>query len=362
MNLNENKVFILSGILIFFFLGIIITLGMFKDTLIPVSAMVDLVSFWFVFSSINLFFISFINIGSPSKHYSLYKIIWLQEMLVIMGVFGAVIGLLFMFSEIYNNPDLDVASRLGGSLAVSIITIVYALFGAFSFFLLEKYIELNKNNSITPNIQNPPEIFKFSSLINLLVFTLLIGLAYYFCSIQIGESIIEILFYNDIIFIIALILILILFYKGDSFLNLFKSLFWYYTDSEKNIRYNIIYIQNMKKIFGVLFSITLIIVPILLWGGMHMVADGLINTPDANYESNILPFISIRNTIYYSHWSCIVIILLGVLEGSQANKLYLQTSEIPTFDRYYALKFLLAPIFLLYLYIGFSTILAFIAI
>ena len=152
-----------------------------------------------------------------------------------------------------------------------------------------------------------------------------------------------------------------MFYKGDSFLNLFKSLFWYNTDSEKNIRYNIIYIQNIKKIFGVCFSITLVIVPILLWGGMTISPDSSATTVE-KYGSNVLPFVSIRNTLYYSHWSCIFIVLLSLMEGSQANKLYLQIGETITFDRYYALKFLLAPIFLLYLYIGFSTILAFIVI
>ena len=109
------------------------------------------------------------------------------------------------------------------------------------------------------------------------------------------------------------------------------------------------------------FSITLVIVPILLWGGMTISPDSSATTVE-KYGSNVLPFVSIRNTLYYSHWSCIFIVLLSLMEGSQANKLYLQIGETITFDRYYALKFLLAPIFLLYLYIGFSTILAFIAI
>ena len=360
MNLFKNKVFIISGIVIFSLLIIIFTLGMFKDSSMRVWAMNDLISFILVFSAINLFFIAFINIGKPTKEFYLFKTIWLQEMIVILGVFGAVLGLLFMFSAIVNNPNLDAASRLGGSLAVSIITIVYALLGAFSFFLLEKYIELNKNTSISPNIQSPQEGFKYTSIVNLLVFMGIIIFCYFLVS-MIPDVNITILFYNDLIFIVVLILILILFYKGDSFFNLLKSLFWYNTDSEKNIRYNIIYIQNMKKIFGVCFSITLVIVPILLWGGMTVSPDSSATTVE-KYGSNVLPFVSIRNTLYYSHWSCIFIVLLSLMEGSQANKLYLQIGETITFDRYYALKFLLAPIFLLYLYIGFSTILAFVVI
>ena len=364
MNLHKNRIFIISGILIFFLLSIIFTLGMFKNTQITVFAMWDSISLLIVFSSINLFYIAFINIGNPSKQFSLYKIIWLQEMVVILGVFGAILGLLFMFFAIVNlqNPSVDIAAKLGGSLAVSIITIVYALLGAFSFYLLEKYIYLNKNNTITPKIKEPLGGFKLSSLINISVFGFIFGMCYFLASSSSGVSIKDSIVYINKIFIIVIILIFILFYKGDSFFNLFKSLFCYFTDDEKNIRYNIIYIQNIKKVLGVLFSITLIIVPILLWGGMSMGAGELIDSPIENYESNILPFISIRNTIYYSYWSCIAIILLSLLEGSQVNKLYIQTGETINFDRYYALKFLLAPMFLLYLYIGFSTILAFVAI
>ena len=89
MNLLKNKVLIISGIIIFSLLIIIFTLGMFKDSLMRVWAMNDLISFILVFSAINLFFIAFTNIGEPTKEYYLYKTIWLQEMIVILGVFGA---------------------------------------------------------------------------------------------------------------------------------------------------------------------------------------------------------------------------------------------------------------------------------
>jgi len=351
MNLFNNVVFIISGILMFLFLSVIFSLGMFEDTLIGIWAMLDPISFMVVFSAVNLYFIAFINIGKPKMGFHLYKSKWLQEVMIILGVFYAVTPLFVMFAGDWIKTTDNLASQLGGSLAVSIITVAYALLGAFSFFVLEKFIELNKNNSPKPNVHNPKEKFKFTSLVHTLIFGFIFAMAYYLVIISIRGNL-TIFISNNLIFVFVIILFLTLFYKGDSFLNLIKSLFVYFTDNEKNIRYNIYYIQNMKKILGVFFSITLIIVPILLWGGMV----------EKTGESNVLPFISIRNTLHYSHWSGIFIILLSLMEGSQANKLYLQTGDIITFDRYFALKFLLAPIFLIYLYIGFSTLLAFVVI
>ena len=55
-----------------------------------------------------------------------------------------------------------------------------------------------------------------------------------------------------------------------------------------------------------------------------------------------------------------IILLLNVIEGREVAKLYFETGKINTGDRFYSIKYILAPAFLLFFTFSFGIMLSFI--
>ena len=167
----------------------------------------------------------------------------------------------------------------------------------------------------------------------------------YMGSINMGG--VTVLFSSDsFIYHITILVIFILFYGGNSFINLIKNLFWYIPDTEKNINYNIKYIRDMKKILAMIICIALLCAPIVMLVSFVMEA----NNPTVGLKNGALQFM----------WILDFIILLTIIEGREVTKLYFQTGKINAGDRFYSIKYILAPSFLLFFTFTFGILISFI--
>ena len=323
-------------------------LGVFGGDIESSGSLWDFISFIIVYiSAILLFVMAFIGTKKSSKSFFIYKLIWLQEIFIISGLSGTIIGFVLTLHsmELAPLPETDPTMSLISNLAIAMITMLYGFMGAFTVYLIQKYYEMKHDKTDNINVEKPKEGFLILSLICFLLIGGFTGGAMYIGSINMGG--VTVLFSSDsFIYHITILVIFILFYGGNSFINLIKNLFWYIPDTEKNINYNIKYIRDMKKILAMIICIALLCAPIVMLVSFVVEA----NNPTVGLKNGALQFM----------WILDFIILLTIIEGREVTKLYFQTGKISAGDRFYSIKYILAPSFLLFFTFTFGILISFI--
>ena len=330
--------------------------GIFNKSQGGFSAIWDALSFQIVYiSAILLFFMTFIRTKKSSKDFFIYKLIWLQEMFIISGLSGTMFGFVLTLNamEMEMTPGVDPIAVLISNLAISMITIVYGFMGAVTVYLIQKYHEMNIDKKDDNIVEKPKKGFLFSSLIYFLIVVVFTGLAIYIGSGYFGG--VRILASpGSLIYIVTILIIFIFFYKGNSIINLIKNLFWYIPDQVKNIEYNLKYIRDMKKILAMIISVSFLCAPIVMLVALTMPTEENI----FGWNSNI--FIGLKNGGLQFMWVLDFIFLLNIIEGREVSKLYFETGKISAGDRFYSIKYILAPSFLLFITFSFGIMLSFI--
>jgi len=354
-----KQIYIFSLQILFTLLFLPFAIGMFKGVEGGFGSVWDALSFIIVIvTAILLFLMTFNYTKNSSKNFFIYKLIWLQEMFIISGLFGTIIGFAFTIIAMDSPvPGVDPTNELISNMAISLITLIYGFVGALIIYMVQKFVEMkdisNENEEI--KIVKPKEGFLLSSFIYFFLFLILsLGIIYIGSSSLGGSSAlvpIECLYY-----IVIVLIILILFYNGDSFINLMKNIFWYLPNTEKNIVYNLKYIRNMKKIVAMIICVSLLIGPITMLIGMLFPSETEI------LGLNVAPFIGLKNGALQFLWILDFIILLTIIEGREVSKLYFETGKINAGDRFYSLKYILGPAFLIFFTFSFGIILSFIVL
>ena len=319
-------------------------MGVFGGDIESSGSLWDFISFIIVYiSAILLFVMAFIGTKKSSKSFFIYKLIWLQEIFIISGLCGTIIGFVLTLHsmELAPLPETDPTMSLISNLAIAMITMLYGFMGALTVYLIQKYYEMKHNKTDNINVEKPKEGFLILSLICFLLIGGFTGGAMYIGSINMGG--VTVLFSSDsFIYHITILVIFILFYGGNSFINLIKNLFWYIPDTEKNINYNI----DMKKILAMIICSALLCAPIVMIVSFVVEA----NNPTVGLKNGALQFM----------WILDFIILLTIIEGREVTKLYFQTGKINAGDRFYSIKYILAPSFLLFFTFTFGILISFI--
>ena len=356
-----KRIYIFSLQILFTLLLLPFAIGMFKGVEGGFGSVWDALGFIIVIvTAILLFLMTFNYTKNSSKNFFIYKLIWLQEMFIISGLFGTIIGFAFtiiaMDSPRIDN-EADPTNELISNMAISLITLIYGFVGALIIYMVQKFVEMkdisNENEEI--KIVKPKEGFLLSSFIYFFLFLILSLGIIHIGSFSLGGSSalvpIECLYY-----IVTVLIILILFYNGDSFINLMKNILWYLPNTEKNIVYNLKYIRNMKKIVAMIICVSLLIGPITMLVGTLFPSETEI------LGLNVAPFIGLKNGALQFLWIIHFIILLTIIEGREVSKLYFETGKINAGDRFYSLKYILGPAFLIFFTFSFGIILSFIVL
>ena len=323
------------------------------------GAIWDVISLIIVYvAAILLYLVTFKNTKKCSKNFFIYKLIWLQEMFILSGILGTFLGFIFIFQamELDGVPGVDPAAALISNFAIAIITLLYGVLGASIIYFIQKYHEMRNDDSDSVEVIKPKEGFLFPSLLFFLIFVGLDVLAAFIGSEHTG-GLSVLLQIESLIYILTVTIILILFYKGDSLINLIKNTFWYIPNKQKHIEYNLKYIRNMKKITAMFIIISLLCAPIVM-----LVAICCLPPEINNLGWNNTPFIGLKNGGIIFLWLLFIIIILTIIEGREASKLYFETGKISAGDRYYSLKYILAPAFLLFFTVSIGIMLSFIAL
>ena len=346
--------------ILFSFLPLPFLIGIFENSPGGFSSIWDAISFIIVYiSAILLFLMTFIGTKKSTKPFFIYKLIWLQEMFIISGLSGTIIGFVLTLNAMGMEmaPGVDPMVGLISNLAISMITLIYGFSGAFAVYLIQKYHEMKPDKMENVDIEKPKTGFLFSSILFFILFIVLNGLAINLATNLGSENVggINVLVSSEsLIYIMTVLIILIIFYKGNSFINLIKNLFWYAPDTENNIEYNLKYIRDMKKILAMIISVSFLCAPIVMLVALTM-------PPEDNIfwgNSNI--FIGLKNGGLQFMWVLDFIFLLNIIEGREVSKLYFISGKISAGDRFYSIKYILTPTFLLFFTFSFGIMISFI--
>ena len=345
MNLQKNYILLLFGTIVFGVVLILISIPLFSSINLRVSAMNDPISFYLVNIAACLLFMTafgFIKQGNINLLY--YKLIWMQDNLIILGFLGLGLGFVFMLLGMFvpPPPGVDPTAKLVGSLAIAMITVVYGFVGASVFYLIQKYYEFKDEHNDENKLITPKEGLQLHAIIYLIMFFAIIFIASYIGSLDAGTSLINIFTLDAIIFVICINIIFILLYK-DNYLKLLRNVFWYIPESEATILYNIKFIRSIKKITSIIISIILIITPILLLASLSI-------PPDEHEfswgESASVVFIKVL--IYYIYM-ILMIIIMNIIEAREICKLYLANGKVYAADRFYVITYIIPPAIFLYI-------------
>ena len=99
---------------------------------------------------------------------------------------------------------------------------------------------------------------------------------------------------------------------------------------------------------AIFYCLSFLITPMLIHGGI------------AHGDNS--PFYSLQNAVHLFFWGGVCILFLTIMQGQQVNYLFINTGEIIETDKFFALKFYLIPIFIIYLYFSFCVVLGFVVI
>ena len=339
--------------ILFSFLPLPFLIGIFKNSPGGFSAIWDAISLIIVYvGAILIFLMTFNNTNKCSKPFFIYKLIWLQEMFILSGIMGVLIGFVFTMNSmsIPPPPGMDPTNIVISNMAISLITLVYGFVGALTIYLIQKFYELKSDDLDDIEVKKPKEGFLLSSFIYSILFIVFECSAIYVGSANAGGYSVLVSI-ESLICIVTLLVIFVLFYNGNSFIDLLKNLFWYVPDTGKNILYNLKYIHNMKKISAMFICVSLLCVPIVMLVSLFLSGDN-------NEWDN--PTIGLENGGLLFFWILDFIILLTIMEGREVTKLYFETGKISAGDRFYSIKYILAPAFLLFFTFSLGIMISFI--
>ena len=237
--------------ILFSFLPLPFLIGIFKNSPGGFSAIWDAISLIIVYvGAILIFLMTFINTNKCSKPFFIYKLIWLQELFILSGIMGVLLGFVFTMNSmsIPPPPGMDPTNIVISNMAISLITLVYGFVGALTIYLIQKFYELKSDDLDDIEVKKPKEGFLLSSFIYSILFIVFECSAIYVGSANAGGYSVLVSI-ESLICIVTLLVIFVLFYNGNSFIDLLKNLFWYVPDTGKNILYNLI----MNNFFIVCF-------------------------------------------------------------------------------------------------------------
>ena len=110
----------------------------------------------------------------------------------------------------------------------------------------------------------------------------------------------------------------------------------------------------MKKILAMIISVSFLCAPIVMLVALTMPIEENI----FGWNSNI--FIGLKNGGLQFMWVLDFIFLLNIIEGREVSKLYFETGKISAGDRFYSIKYILTPTFLLFFTFSFGIMISFI--
>ena len=336
----KNRNYLIIGNLLAIVLGLIFAMLTSENTIKGYYMYLDTIGWIIIVIPLILFYIiAFpdINQVSDIKIMS-YKMRWLQNMTIYLGILGTFLGFTFLWGEIFEVGVKDIINSpvaiLSRSLSIAFLTLVYALLISFSFYVLAFFV---KENSDIPTKESGKRIFT-----NIIVIA--VTIIVYLLPLTLGSSssgIVEFKamgFNNKYIFLLFFGVIVFYHFQPNSSISmLIKNLFCDCKESIDSVKGQLKAINSTKRFIMGICLIAFIFIPTAIFSTLSYVISD---------STQIIGLITSGTQIFL--WGFILIVILTTLEGKYNYKLFQHEGSIIE-DRMFLPKYVALPTILYYL-------------
>ena len=336
----KNRNYLILGNLLAIVLGLIFAMLTSENTIKGYYMYLDTIGWIIIVIPLILFYIiAFpdINQVSDIKIMS-YKMRWLQNMTIYLGILGTFLGFTFLWGEIFEVGVKDIINSpvaiLSRSLSIAFLTLVYALLISFSFYVLAFFV---KENSDIPTKESGKRIFT-----NIIVIA--VNIIVYLLPLTLGSSssgIVEFKamgFNNKYIFLLFFGVIVFYHFQPNSSISmLIKNLFCDCKESIDSVKGQLKAINSTKRFIMGICLIAFIFIPTAIFSTLSYVISD---------STQIFGLITSGTQIFL--WGFILIVILTTLEGKYNYKLFQHEGSIIE-DRMFLPKYVALPTILYYL-------------
>jgi len=336
----KNRNYLIIGNLLAIVLGLIFAMLTSENTIKGYYMYLDTIGWIIIVIPLILFYIiAFpdINQVSDIKIMS-YKMRWLQNMTIYLGILGTFLGFTFLWGEIFEVGVKDIINSpvaiLSRSLSIAFLTLVYALLISFSFYVLAFFV---KENSDIPTKESGKRIFTNIIVIavTIIVYLLLLTLE------SSSSGIVEFKamgFNNKYIFLLFFGVIVFYHFQPNSSISmLIKNLFCDCKESIDSVKGQLKAINSTKRFIMGICLIAFIFIPTAIFSTLSYVISD---------STQIFGLITSGTQIFL--WGFILIVILTTLEGKYNYKLFQHEGSIIE-DRMFLPKYVALPTILYYL-------------
>ena len=232
---------------------------------------IDLISFSIVIlSAFALYYGAFITAGNKRIKLQRFKLRWLQEVLLELGIIGTLIGITFIAAGVTTIKDMDrFIPMVGSGLATSLTTIFYGFTPALGLYFIEKRLIATKKDEIfAPH--SVKSGFSLRSIVGLwFVLGLLFGVIY-IQGIAVGINPMPMFFNLPVLGLILISLLISVFiYGGQATIQALRVPFWRVDENEETLLSTLTAIRGNKRIIallGLLLGLVTIIIGLKMLG------------------------------------------------------------------------------------------------
>ena len=335
----KNRNYLILGNLLAIVLGLIFAMLTSENSIKGYYMYLDEIGWIIIVIPLILFYIiAFpdINQVSDIKIMS-YKMRWLQNMTIYLGILGTFLGFTFLWGEIFEVGVKDIINSpvaiLSRSLSIAFLTLVYALLISFSFYVLAFFV---KENSDIPTKESGKRIF--TNIIVIAVNIIVYLLALLGSSSSGMDEFKAMGFNNKYIFLLFFGVIVFYHFQPNSSISmLIKNLFCDCKESIDSVKGQLKAINSTKRFIMGICLIAFIFIPTAIFSTLSYVISD---------STQIFGLITSGTQIFL--WGFILIVILTTLEGKYNYKLFQHEGSIIE-DRMFLPKYVALPTILYYL-------------
>ncbi|MBC8185743.1 MAG: MotA/TolQ/ExbB proton channel family protein [Candidatus Marinimicrobia bacterium] len=281
-----------------------------------------------------LYFGSFFKSDKKQKNLMLFRFRWMREVLMLTGLFGAVIGITIM------STFAGSGEAIGVGLSASLVAPLYGFFGAIGFYLLEKHLNESKNHEEMGTFTVKPGInYRSITSIGIIIIMLLmaIGVAVTAASPE-PMNIVKLFFSLPIIyFIFAILLASIFIFDGKTVIQAWVVPFIRAGTVLDNTLPTLRVIRGLKRIVSLMGLVAVSATPIVMIATLGSI------------EEISEMFIPLGKSGAVLFWAMFCLLLLFLAEGQLVQQNYCKTGAIHSDDHFFIIKFVF-PSFLIFFF------------
>ena len=327
----------LLGLFISSLLGLFVIMSIDRSVINPLIFL-DLISLMIVGGvAFALYMGAFQPVGNRSSKLQVFKFRWVQEVLLLAGINGTIIGIVIMSVPNTLWPEGIPDEAIGSGMAVSLISFLYGLLGALGFYFIEKRLSvtLSQEQWEVPAIKPG---FNVRSTLSLFFYVgIIFGIFVMSGIIMMGINPTDMIFYLPAAYlVIAVLLATVFIYGGKTVFQVWRIPLWRANEDEAGLLYQLKAVRGSKRIIALLGMAVAAITPIVVIRGL-----GGISVEAESYAP-------LLNTGRILFWCLSLILLLNLSEGQLVQQVYFQTGRIHYEDRFFLVKFILPSIILLW--------------